>query len=171
MSYIFGANLYIGWGRWYDIGNIMTNRIHKKLIILRGLPGSGKSNIAKKLVGNGVIHSTDNYLVKNGKYEFDRDNIARYHYLNLMDSIRSMKKGISPVIIDNTNIIAFHCTNYVEQGKMYGYEIEIIEANTPWAFDIEELVKRNSHNVSRETIIDMFLKYERIDVFKCKLGL
>lgn len=144
---------------------------NKKLIILRGLPGSGKSRIAKRLVGNGVIHSTDNYLSKKGKYEFDHDNIARYHRFNLIDSIRSMKKGISPIIIDNTNIMAFHCMNYVEQGKIYGYEIEVIEADTPWVFDVEELVKRNSHGVPRDTIIDMLQKYESSDVFKRKLGL
>lgn len=145
--------------------------VDKKLIILRGLPGSGKSDIAKKLVGNGIIHSTDSYLTKNGKYEFDRDNIAKYHYYNLMSSIRSMKKGISPIIIDNTNIAALHCINYSEQGKMYGYEIIVIEPDTHWAFDVEELVKRNSHGVPRDTIIDMLQKYEAPDVFKRKLGL
>ena len=145
--------------------------VNKKLILLRGLPGSGKSDIAKKLIGNGIIHSTDRYLIKNGKYEFDRDNIAKYHYYNLISSIRSMKKGISPIIIDNTNITAYSCINYVEQGKMYGYEIIIIEPDTSWAFDVEELVKRNSHNVPRETIIDMLQKYEAPDVFKRKLGL
>lgn len=145
--------------------------VNKKLIILRGLPGSGKSDIAKKLVGNGIIHSTDSYLTKNGRYEFDQENIAKYHHYNLMSSIRSMKKGISPIIIDNTNIVALHCLNYVEQGKMYGYEIVIIEPEAPWAFDVEELVKRNSHDVPRDTIIDMLQKYEEPDVFKRKLGL
>jgi predicted kinase len=144
---------------------------NKKLIFLRGLPGSGKSDIAKKLVGNGIIHSTDSYLIKNGIYEFDQENIAKYHYYNLMRSIRSMKKGISPIIIDNTNIMALHCINYAEQGKMYGYEIIVIEPDTPWAFDVEELVKRNSHDVPRDTIIDMLQKYEAPDVFKRKLGL
>jgi predicted kinase len=144
---------------------------NKKLIILRGLPGSGKSDIAKKLVGNGVIHSTDNYLIKNGVYEFDNENIAKYHYYNLMDSIRSMKKGVSPIIIDNTNITVSSCINYVEQGKMYGYEIVIIEPDTPWAFDVEELVKRNSHDVPKDRIIDMLQKYEEPDLFKRKLGL
>lgn len=38
------------------------------LIIICGLPGSGKSEIAKSLVGaKGIIHSTDNYHIKNGK--------------------------------------------------------------------------------------------------------
>lgn len=147
---------------------IMEN---KKLIILRGLPGSGKSEIAKKLVGNGVIHSTDTYHIKNGKYEFDSDNIARYHCYNLTSSIMSMKKGISPIIIDNTNIMSAYCIDYVEQGKIYGYEIVVVEPDTPWAFDVEELVKRNSHDTPRDTIIDMLQKYETLDIFKRKLGI
>jgi predicted kinase len=146
----------------------MTN---KKLIIIRGLPGSGKSDIAKKLVENGVIHSTDNFMIKNGVYEFDSQKIAKYHNYNLINSIKSMKHGISPIIIDNTNITASSCINYVEQGKMYGYEIVIIEPDTLWAFDVEELVKRNNHGVPKDTIIDMFQKYEKLDLFKRKLGL
>ncbi len=35
----------------------------KRLIIMRGLPGSGKTILAEKLVGTGIIHSTDNYLI------------------------------------------------------------------------------------------------------------
>lgn len=146
----------------------MTN---KKLIILRGLPGSGKSKTAKQLVGKGVIHSTDEYFVKNGEYVFDFEKVEKFHYLNLMASIRSMKKGISPVIIDNTNIIADHCINYVDAGRMYGYKIIIIEPVTPWAFDIEELIKRNTHDVPKESIIDMLHQYEEPDIFRRKLGL
>lgn len=146
----------------------MANR---KLIILRGLPGSGKSKTAKRLVRNGVIHSTDDYFTKNGKYVFDIDSVGKFHGFNLMASIRSMKKGISPIIIDNTNIIAMHCAKYVETGKMYGYEIIIIEPDTPWAFDIEELVKRNTHEVPRDTITEMLKQYEDHETFKRKLGL
>lgn len=145
--------------------------MEKILIILRGLPGSGKSDLAKQLVGNGVIHSTDNYLIKEGKYKFDKEKISRYHRLNFLTSVESMKKGISPIIIDNTNIMAVYCVGYVKYGKMYGYKIEVVESNVPWAFDIEELVKRNKHGVSKETLSEMFQKYERLDVFKRKLGL
>ena len=143
----------------------------RKLFILRGLPGSGKSDKAKELVGNGVIHSTDEFHIKNGKYVLDVENLGRFHYFNLIASIKSMQKGISPIIIDNTNVIASHCKKYVEAGKKYGYEIIIIEPNTTWAFDIEELTKRNIHGVSRDTIIEMSRQYEKPDIFKRKLGL
>jgi predicted kinase len=143
----------------------------KKLIILRGLPGSGKSEAANRFVGNGIIHSTDDFFIENGVYVFDHNNVSRFHHFNFLSSVRSMKNGISPIIIDNTNIVASDCADYVESGRMYGYNIIVVEPDTTWAFDIEELMKRSTHDVPRETMVDMLVLYEKHEVFKKKLGL
>lgn len=144
---------------------------NKKLIIMRGLPGSGKSGAAKRFVGNGIIHSTDDFFINNGGYVFDEKNVSRFHHFNFLSSVRSMQEGMSPVIIDNTNIIAEHCVDYIEAGKMYGYDIIVVEPSATWSFDIDELMKRNTHGVPRETLVDMLDKYEKPEVFKKKLGL
>jgi tRNA uridine 5-carbamoylmethylation protein Kti12 len=49
----------------------------KTLIIMRGLPGSGKSTRARELQEKGVIHSTDTYFTNplTGEYEFDFEKI------------------------------------------------------------------------------------------------
>lgn len=143
----------------------------KKLIIMRGLPGSGKSEKAKQLVENGVIHSTDSYFIQDGVYRFDENNVSVFHDLNLMSAIGSMKKGMTPIIIDNTNLISFYCEEYVDNAKMYGYEITIVEPSSPWAFDVDELVKRNVHNTSRDIIVSMLEMYEEPEVFMRRLGL
>lgn len=142
----------------------------KKLIIIRGLPGSGKSTLAKSLKGEtGIIHSTDNYFVKDGIYVFEEDKLSEYHNRNLEDAVESMEKDISPIIIDNTNIIAEYALPYVLEGKYYGYEIVVSETQTSWRFDIEELLKRNIHNIPRERLETMISMYEPIEVFKEKL--
>lgn len=46
-----------------------------------------------------------------------------------------------------------------------------MEPNNHWAFDIDELMKRHTHGVSREAMVDMLDQYEKPDVFKKKLGL
>jgi adenylate kinase family enzyme len=47
---------------------------------MRGLPGSGKSTKAKKIAGNfGVIFSTDDFFMVNGKYTYNPQMIGEYH--------------------------------------------------------------------------------------------
>ena len=69
--------------------------IHDKhLIIMRGLPGSGRTNKAKTLGIGGVIYSTDFDEIKN-------DEEKNQHKTEL-----AMRKGITPIVIDNMNIKA-----------------------------------------------------------------
>ncbi len=147
------------------------NAWNKKLVIMRGLPGSGKSDAAKRFVGNGIIHSTDDFFIVDGVYVFDERNVSRFHRFNFLSSVGSMQRGLSPIIVDNTNIVASDCMDYVEVGKAYDYEIIVVEPSAEWAFDIEELVKRNTHGVPRETLVEMLEKYEKPEVFKKRLGL
>lgn len=143
----------------------------KQLIIVRGLPGSGKSTLAKKLVGNGVIHSTDNYFVKDGIYTFDYNKLSEYHDMNLEAAINSMVIGVSPIVIDNTNIFAEHALYYIIEARYYRYDIIVAETQTSWRFDIEELLKRNVHNIPRESLERMIEFYEPLEKFKTKLGI
>ena len=123
----------------------------KQLIIIRGLPGSGKSTLAKSLVGTtGIIHSVDDYFMKDGIYKFEEDKLSEYHDLNLYAAIDSMEKGISPVIIDNTNLSSAFLVSYVSEARFYEYEILVEETQTLWRFDIEELMKRNIHGLPRK---------------------
>jgi len=143
----------------------------KILYIIRGLPGSGKSTLAKQLVENGIIHSTDNYFVKNEIYVFDYEKLSEYHDQNLEAAIESMKEGISPIVIDNTNIHALLALPYVIEGKYYRYDIIVAETQTPWRFNIEELLKRNIHDIPRESLEQMIMNYEQIEIFKKNLGI
>jgi predicted kinase len=141
--------------------------MNKKLIIMRGLPGSGKSTKARELAGSsGVIHSTDNYLIdpSTGKYRFDPMKIAEYHEMNLKSAIRSMKDNISPVVIDNTNVQKWHYQKYIDAAIENGYDVEVV-AIDPTNYsesDIHELAERQkrTHNVPKEVIVDMLNKWE-----------
>jgi NEDD4-binding protein 2 len=81
--------------------------IQKTLYILRGISGSGKSYLSKQIIkehdGKGEIFSTDDYFMKDGKYVFDGKKLGIAHDWNQKRSFEAMKKGITPIIIDNTN--------------------------------------------------------------------
>ena len=82
----------------------MVTKPDQKLTIMRGISGSGKSTKAKELVGNGVIHSTDDVISSMGNYNDifadmiaskDFSNLQKAHQTNLRNAINSMKNGIN----------------------------------------------------------------------------
>lgn len=77
----------------------------KKLVLMRGVPGSGKSTQAKKIAGEkGVIYSTDDFFMVKGQYVYDVKMIGKYHEKNFDRTVLAMQKGIPLIVIDNTNV-------------------------------------------------------------------
>ena len=132
----------------------------KKLIIMRGLPGSGKSTLARELGNNGIILATDDFWDENGEYKFDVNRIGEAHRWNEERAKKAIQQGVSPIIIDNTNVQAWHAKPYVLEAMNNGYEVEIAEPNTPWKLDPEELAKRNTHEVPLDIIQKMVGEWE-----------
>jgi len=131
----------------------------KVLYIMRGISGSGKSTLARELGKGGVILSTDDFFMINGEYQFDRDFVSEAHFWNQNRAIQAMDKGVSPIVIDNTNVEAWEPKFYVEEAMKRGYRVEIKESQTPWRFDANELARRNTHGVPLDVIQGMIDKW------------
>ncbi|XP_061484417.1 NEDD4-binding protein 2-like 2 isoform X2 [Rhineura floridana] len=136
----------------------------KLLLILRGLPGSGKTTLSRILLGqsrDGIVFSTDDYFRQNnGCWSYNVGQLGAAHDWNQKRAKQAMDQGRSPIIIDNTNTQAWEMKPYVEAALEKGYGVEFHEPNTWWKFDPEELEKRNEHGVSREKIVQMLERYE-----------
>ena len=161
-----------------SLGVVIT-RPDQILRIMRGISGSGKSTRAKELVGEGVIHSTDTLIEATGDYKghFDRmiaaDNWSAHskmHNLNLKNSITSMKEGVSPVIIDNTNLAPNEPKGYVKAALEMGFADSniVIEDVGTGGVTAEVLAERNSHGVPLESIIKMVDKHKGNGVLTVK---
>jgi predicted kinase len=147
----------------------VQSEMKRKLYIMRGLPGSGKSTKAKELAGSlGQIFSTDEYFMQDGKYRFDASRLPEYHRRNLDDSTMAMRRGTGVVVIDNTNIEPFHFEKYLESGRLYGYQVEFVEFDPTNYSDakIKELASRNTHQVPESAIRSMRDKWVKIDAKK-----
>lgn len=126
--------------------------------ILRGVPGSGKSTIAKHLTaGGGVIHSTDDFFYVNGKYIFDYRKLSEYHEKNFEAFCRSLKEGVSVVVCDNTNVRRKDFEPYVRAAEDAGYVAAVVTLPHP---DPEVAAQRNVHNVSADTISRLIKAWE-----------
>ncbi|XP_046977801.1 uncharacterized protein LOC124543596 [Vanessa cardui] len=133
------------------------------LIMMRGLSGSGKSYLAKKLIDaiypvpsernySTHIFSTDDYFMHNNVYVFDKSRLSEFHERNERMARNSMVRGVSPVIIDNTNVELWEMKPYVYEGIKNGYIVEVVEPNTPWARNPKQLQRNTLHNVPIHTI-------------------
>lgn len=142
----------------------------KKLIIPRGLPGSGKSTLSNLLaldaIENGktcIICSTDDFFMVAGEYKFDFRKLAANHRLNQEKAFYHMECGTDTIIIDNTNICANEVVPYVDRALHHDYVVQLLDVNTDWAFNIDELLKKNTHGVPRESYERMLNKWEDVD--------
>lgn len=136
----------------------------KKFILLRGLPGSGKSTKAKKLAGeNGKIFSTDDFFVnEDGKYIFDKKSLGKAHTWNQTRTLEAIWDRVPTIIIDNTNTTLKELKSYkrhIELALVFGYAVSIEESDTNWCFDVDKLVKLNTHSVPKHTIERMSSRY------------
>ena len=149
-----------------NILGVAVSRPNQELIIMRGVSGAGKSTKAKSLVGEGVIHSTDSIIERNGDYNTffntlneskDWSGLSKMHSTNLKEAIESMKAGISPVCVDNTNIKMTEAKSYVKAALEMGFadnNIKFVDVGTA-GLTAEQLAARNTHGVPVEKIKQM----------------
>ncbi|XP_023844118.1 NEDD4-binding protein 2-like 1 isoform X2 [Salvelinus sp. IW2-2015] len=108
------------------------NRYMKKLIILRGLPGVGKTRRAKKLCDEyarlgleAEIFSTDRY---HESTNYTKGNFQRNHQRNREDVFKALNRGVDLIIVDNTNISLWEMWPYIHMGMRQGdYYITMME--------------------------------------------
>ncbi|XP_063826632.1 uncharacterized protein LOC135076105 [Ostrinia nubilalis] len=139
------------------------------LILMRGAPGSGKTYLAKTIVEMliGVtyedlcrhIFSTDDFFMIRGKYVFNKNLLTDAHAWNQGRAEAAMTQGLSPIIIDNTNIEIWEMEPYARNAVLNGYIIEVVEPTTDWAKKPNRLVKINTHQVPYNTIKRMIDHY------------
>lgn len=149
----------------------------KMLIIMRGLPGSGKSYMAEQFQKNTQydcgIYSTDAFFMRNAEkvYKFNGKAIGIAHKWNQNRVATAMNTagGQSIIIVDNTNTTWKEIEPYAQMGKEHGYFIMVAEPDTDWAMNVEECVKRNQHGVPLESIQRMKARWEPLDAIGEKL--
>ncbi|KAM9237120.1 NEDD4-binding protein 2 [Leptosomus discolor] len=150
-----------------SVGHMMRKKMHligQVLVLLRGVPGSGKSYLARTLLEDnpgGIILSTDDYFYEHGQYHYDPDCLGEAHDWNRKRAKEAFEMRISPIIIDNTNIQAWEMKPYVTLAQQFKYKVMFREPDTWWKFKPKELERRNIHGVSKEKIKRMLERYER----------
>jgi len=128
----------------------------KQVIIMRGLPGSGKSTAAMnmhRIYKNTFLCSSDAFMVdENGDYKFDPTRLGYTHGECLKRFVRLIEKMKHEpdvkIIVDNTNITVAEIAPYYALAEAFEFEVHIDFFDT----DIETSYERNTHGVPLSTI-------------------
>ena len=139
-----------------------------KLIVLQGLPASGKSTKAKELMdqyGNFVRLNRDllRTMLHFDKWNGRNEGITRDIQISIARKLLSDNQN---VIVDDTNLGKNHIATWKTIAKETDSKVDVINIDTP----IEECIERDSHRdkmVGREVIYKLAMKYGR---FRTKNG-
>ena len=127
------------------------------LILLRGLPGSGKTTLATLLSENGTypVYSVDDYFTnrETGKYEFDhRNNHLAYKQCE-EQTRQSMQSNIAKIFVHNTFTIAWELETYFKLASEFNYTLFVVT--------VENYHQQpNIHRVTDEQLQKMAEKYK-----------
>jgi NEDD4-binding protein 2 len=146
--------------------------MNKAVVILRGLPGSGKSTIADNLSinNNGVVFSTDNFFIVDGEYKFDGKYIGDAHTWNKLNVLKALRSSYPYVIVDNTNTQYWEMEPYIKMAFDFDYEIAIVEPDHEGVFDVDLCFSRNKHGVPKEVIQKMKDRWETTESIYNKIA-
>jgi predicted kinase len=117
-----------------------------ELILIRGLPGSGKSTMAKERFPNHRHLETDQYFEREGKYQYDVKKMPEAHAWCQARAKELLKQG-HDVVVSNTFTQRWEMGPYLKMG----YPATILTATGQYA---------NVHGVPAEKIEQMKKRWE-----------
>lgn len=120
----------------------------KNLILVRGLPGSGKSTVAKSLGGFHI--ETDMFW--GPEYKFDMSRIKEAHQWCQNETRNALKLTLyDKVVVSNTFTTAFELLPYFDIAKEFGIKPQVILCQGQFG---------NIHNVPEEVLAKMAGRFE-----------
>lgn len=128
----------------------------QNLILLRGLPGSGKTSFATLISENGKypVFSVDDYFTdENGNYEFIFNENHKAYAQCLKQTEDAVSKGTTKVIVHNTFTMEWEIEPYMALTKKYTLQIFVLTVE-------HYHTHKNKHGISEEQIKKMAEKYQ-----------
>ena len=125
--------------------------MEKNLIIVRGIPGSGKTTFAE-LICDTVFSADDYHTDKDGNYNWKPENVGKAHEWCQSQTRAAMERGLPKICVANTSTIEKEMKPYRRLASKYGYKVfSIVVENRHGG--------TNVHDVPQETLEKMTKRF------------
>jgi predicted kinase len=102
-----------------------------RIIILRGIPGSGKSTMVSNNWPSAVVASADHFFRWDGVYKYDPAKISQAHYSCFRTFLTYCQRGEPLIVVDNTCTTIAEVAPYVLAGESFGHRVTILTLSVP----------------------------------------
>lgn len=144
------------------------------IIVMTGLPGSGKSTAAKKLLDEhlktpftqaAIVSSDDFFTADDGTYDFKLDARPVAHQLcfRRFNEYCARFRQRDLIVVDNTSLTNSERSRYIDVGASYGHTCRLVHVRCP----IEICIARrdpsnpdNRHHVPADVILGMAATFQ-----------
>lgn len=129
--------------------------VKKSLVIVRGVPGAGKSTFANLLSGGDdeIVCTADDYFMQDGEYKWDATKLGEAHRTCQEKCKKLMEHSARLVIVANTSVRGKDFEPYIDLAERYGYQVFSVIVENRHGND-------NVHNVPDDVVDSMKRKFQ-----------
>lgn len=125
-----------------------------KLYIIRGIPGSGKSTFARKMIERHVAHTyfeADMYFMdQDGNYNFDRTKLGAAHKWCYDMTTRALSQG-KTVVVSNTFTTMRELQPYLDYCRRHHVDFEVLRMISQY---------KSIHDVPEDALVKMRQRFQ-----------
>lgn len=100
-----------------------------QLIILRGIPGSGKTTFAdylQDIIEGCEIYAADDFFMVNGQYTFDVSKLHQAHEACQRNVLDAMIEEVPCIVVHNTSTTERELAPYLEMAQVHYYNVTVL---------------------------------------------
>lgn len=144
------------------------------IIVMTGLPGSGKSTAAKRLLDEhlktpytqaAIVSADDFFTADDGTYEYilEARGVAHQICFRRFEEYCARFRQQDLIVVDNTNLTNLERANYIETAAGHGHTGKVVHVRCPLEICIARRDSNNPlniHPVPPEVIQDMAARFQ-----------
>jgi predicted kinase len=125
----------------------------KRLWLIRGVPGSGKSTAAHYLANGNPVFSADMWFEKEGEYKFNPAELGKAHENCRKTTEQAMLGEVSDIFVTNTFTREWEMAEYFKLAQSYGYFVFSLVVENRHG-------EKNVHGVPSDKVKEMKDRFE-----------